>query len=57
MATFVKIFISIFLFYTFSILNSYSEVVKKLEIQGNERISKETIVVFGAASVTASQFK
>ena len=43
-----KIFISAtFLFLVFSNSNSYSEVINKIEVLGNERISLETIVVFG----------
>ena len=38
----------------FSILftvNSYSEIVNRVEIQGNERISPETIMIFGDIAV------
>ena len=51
MLTVKKIFISIILF--FSLLNSYSysEVVKKVEVTGNERISLETIKIFGDISI------
>ena len=42
-----KIFLSILLFFVFSSFNSYAEIVKKVKIQGNERISPETIMVFG----------
>ena len=31
-------------------LKLYAEVVKKIEIQGNERISSETIILFGDIS-------
>jgi len=46
-----KIFAFGLLFFVFLIENSYSEVVKKVEIKGNERISHETIIVFGDVSV------
>jgi len=51
MQRFKKIFSFIFLFFIFFNSISYSEVVEKVEIKGNERISKETIVVFGDISV------
>ena len=40
----ILLFASLILFYT-SI--SYAEVVNKIEIKGNERISAETIAIFG----------
>ena len=46
-----KIFISIILFFIFLSAHSHSEVVKKIEIKGNERISAETITIFGDMSV------
>ena len=46
-----KIFISIILFFIFLSSHSHSEVVKKIEIKGNERISAETITIFGDMSV------
>ena len=42
-----KTFILAILFFAFLSVNSYSEVVEKIEIKGNERISNETIIVFG----------
>ena len=41
------------LFYFFSSFSvkSYSEVVDKVEIEGNERISLETIIVFGDIAI------
>ena len=47
MWNFKKILIFIALLFTFFSSNSYSEVVKKIEVKGNERISAETIMVFG----------
>ena len=48
MTFFKKIFISTAdYFYFFLIAISYSEVVNKIDVIGNERISLETIVVFG----------
>ena len=46
-----KIFIFITLFLFFINTNSYSEVVNKVDVIGNERISLETIVVFGDISI------
>ena len=47
MLNFKKIFFSVFLFINLFVVNSHSEVVKTIEIKGNERISSETIIVFG----------
>ena len=46
-----KIFIFITLFLFFFNTNSYSEVINKIDVIGNERISLETIVVFGDISI------
>ena len=46
-----KIFIFITLFLFFINTNSYSEVINKIDVIGNERISVETIVVFGDISI------
>jgi len=51
MAIFKKIFSHFLVFFLFLTVNVYSEVVKKVEIKGNERISNETIIVFGDISV------
>ena len=51
MQRFKKIFSFILLFFVLLNGNSYSEVVKNVEIKGNERISKETIIVFGDISI------
>ena len=42
-----KIFVFIILFFTLLSAKSYSEVVNKIDVQGNERISLETIMIFG----------
>ena len=42
-----KIFILAILFFAFLSVKSYSEVVNKVDVQGNERISLETIIIFG----------
>ena len=42
-----KILVSTILFFVFFNSNSYSEVINKVDVVGNERISLETIVVFG----------
>ena len=51
MTNFKKIFVFILLFFIFFNVNSYSEVVNKVEVTGNDRISLETIMVFGDGSV------
>jgi len=40
-----------FLFFILFSFHSYAEIVKKIEVVGNERISKETIQVFGDISL------
>ena len=47
MSFFKRIFVSIILFFALHTLHSAAEVVNKVEVQGNERISKETVMVFG----------
>jgi len=42
-----KSFIQIILFLVFFTISSHAEIVKKVEITGNERISNETIIIFG----------
>ncbi len=51
MQKFKKIIFYMALFFTFYCVNSYSEVVNKVEIKGNERISSETIMIFGDIAV------
>jgi outer membrane protein insertion porin family len=51
MRKFKKTFIFILLFFVLLNGNSNSEIVKKVEIKGNKRISLETIMVFGDVSV------
>ena len=51
MVNFRKIFAAFILFFTFFNVNSYSEIVNKVEAKGNIRISLETIMVFGDISV------
>ena len=41
----------LFFFILFVNGNSFSEVVKKVEIKGNVRISQETIIVFGDITI------
>jgi len=47
MENFKKIFFIFILFFLAFNNKSYAEMVKKVEIKGNERISLETIVIFG----------
>ena len=51
MVNFKKIFVAILLFFFFFNVNSYSEVVNKVEVKGNDRISLETIMVFGDVTI------
>ena len=47
MVNFKKFFIvSILFLFSFSV-KSYAEIVKKIEVKGNERVSQETIIIFG----------
>ena len=46
MTIFNKKFFLIIIFYTLLCVSSYSEIVNKVDTQGNVRISKETIVIF-----------
>ena len=47
MVIFRKISIFVILFSIFFNVSSYSEVVKTVDVQGNDRITSETIMVFG----------
>ena len=47
MANSKKIFFAFILFFLAFSVKSYSEIVTKVNVKGNERISLETIVVFG----------
>ena len=42
-----KTLIKLLLFYFFFFTYAYAAKVKTIEIKGNERISKETIILFG----------
>jgi outer membrane protein insertion porin family len=48
---YIKQLILIIFFSLFSILNANSEIVKSIEIIGNERVSSETIKLFSNASI------
>jgi len=54
MVSFRKITTLIILFFTFFSGNSYSEVINKVTVNGNERISLETIIIFGDISIGAN---
>ena len=47
----IKLLVKSLIFLILTLNFSYSEVVKKIEITGNERISDETIKMFGSISV------
>ena len=51
MSSFKKIFVLVVFYFIFFNINSYSEIVNKVEVKGNKRISSETIMVFGDVSV------
>ena len=51
MTRFKKLLVSIISFFILSSTNSFSEVVNKVEIKGNERIAPETIMIFGDVSI------
>ena len=51
MSSFKKIFVVIILCSIFFNVNSYSEIVNKVEVKGNDRITLETIMVFGDVSI------
>ena len=51
MSSFRKLFVLIILYFVFFNANSYSEIVNKVEVKGNVRISPETIMVFGDVSI------
>ena len=47
MANFKKIFFVFILFFLAFSAKSYAEIVNKVEVKGNDRITLETIVIFG----------
>lgn len=51
MSCFKKIFVVLVLYFIFFNVNSYAEIVNKVEVKGNVRISSETIMVFGDVSI------
>ena len=51
MANFKKIFFVLVLFFLTFNTNSYTEIVNKVEVKGNERITLETIVIFGDITI------
>ena len=46
-----KIYISVFLFITIIFNTSFAEVIKDVKVKGNQRITIETIIVFGDISI------
>ena len=46
MNNFNKIFFAFLVFLLTFAFNSYSEVVKQVKVEGNERISLETVIIF-----------
>ena len=50
MPIYKKIFVTFILFFVFE-SSAFSEMVKKVEVNGNQRISTETIIIFGDITV------
>ena len=48
---FKRIFFGIVLSFALFCVNSYSEVVNKVYVEGNKRISSETIIIFGDINI------
>ncbi len=46
-----KIIFALFLFFAFLGTNLYSEIVNKVQVHGNERISSETVIIFGDITI------
>ena len=51
MENFKKIFFVFILFFLAFRATSYAEIVNKVEVKGNERITLETIVIFGDITI------
>ena len=51
MKNFKKIFFIFILFFLVFSAKSYAEIVNKVEVKGNERITLETIVIFGDITI------
>ena len=51
MVNYKKIIALFVLFFIFCSVHSYSEVVNKVDVQGNDRISSETIMIFGDVAI------
>ena len=51
MENFKKIFFVFILFFLAFSAKSYAEIVNKVEVKGNERITLETIVIFGDITI------
>jgi len=45
-----KLFVVILIFFNFTVVSSFAEVINKIDVKGNKRISAETIIVFGDIS-------
>ena len=48
----MKILFKSLLMLMFFLISSYAEVIKKIEVTGNQRISSETIKVFSGIKIT-----
>tara|TARA_B100000686_G_scaffold63352_1_gene67989 strand:- start:3486 stop:5732 length:2247 start_codon:yes stop_codon:yes gene_type:complete len=53
MKNLLKIFIISFVLFISFYLKSYAEIVKTVKVQGNERVSKETIIIYGDIKIGA----
>ena len=47
----LRIFCFIYVCFFFLLTHSYAGIVKKIEIEGNDRVSDETIIMFSSISI------
>ena len=47
----LRFFFTIIFIFLFNLISVNAEIIKKIEIKGNERISKETIKVYGDIAI------
>ena len=47
----LRIFCIIYVCFFFFITHSYAEIIKKIDIEGNDRVSDETIIMFSSVSI------
>ena len=47
----LRIFCVIYVYFFFFLTHSYAGIIKKIDIEGNDRVSDETIIMFSSISV------